>query len=318
MKYRVFEWNLWSSPMRSLPRVLALVAVYIAPQLHAVEEPNVNLDLPVTFNMVLNALPDAADAYVRLERDIGQLENLMRNAERTHSAAVSEYTRYKQRSDNAYNQNDSFRLFRQLDQKQVQQNIRTTVYDLNRLQRKLNQSMSQYEALKQQVLFAYIEKNQVPVAQLHQHLLDGEPVALLPSQYPEVLEYLRSLEKKPAHLARALDNASVMAILPDHIKEQLLLLKESGVSMSQALSRPDILQVVVANLDMGDARVSDEEDLSVLSVYRTETAFQEVDVQATPLQLSSYLDAYMVEMNDLVELYDLPVPSEAVIDAAQP
>lgn len=308
----------WNNPMWSFSTILVLSVAMASSQLQASEAPNVNLDLPVTFDMVLNALPDAADDYVRLERDISQFENLKRNAERVHNTAVGEFDRYARSAENPYNQHESFRLFRQLDQKQVQQQIRVTVYDLNRLQRKLNQASSQYEALKQQVLFAYIEKNRVPVAQLHQRLLAGKPVALLPSQYADVLAYLRSLKTSPADLARAVDNPSVMSILPDHIKEQLLLLKDSGVTMRQALSRPDILAVVVANLQLEDTLVNDQDDLNILSVYRTETAFQEVDVQAPPLQLSSYLDAYMLEMNDLVELYDLPVPSQAVIDAAQP
>lgn len=304
--------------MRLLSNLLLVLLGVFAMSVRASEAPNVNLDLPVTFTMVLNALPEAADEFVRLERDINQLESLMHNAERTHYAAARELKQYTQSSENPYNQHESFRLFRQLDQKQVQQQVRTSVYDLNRLQRKLNQAMSGYAALKKQVLLAYIEKNNVPIDSLHKQLLSGEPLALLPSQYPEVLSYLRSLESKPADLARALDNPSVIHILPDHIKEQLLLLRESGVTTSQVLSRPDIVKVVVANLHLGNTRMSDEDELNILSVYRPETAFQDVDMQSIPLQLGSYLDAQMVEMNDLVELYDLPVPSEAVIDAAQP
>lgn len=302
--------------MNRVVKLIAASGLFMASLTCGAQSATIDLDIPVTFNMLLDARPDLADEYVRLERDIGQLENLLYNAERLHNEAVKEYATYRTRSENPYNQHESFRLFRQLDQKQVQQTMRDTVYDLNRLQLKQDTVMSQLAALKKQVRQAYIEKNRMPAEQWQKRLLSGEPVVLFPSQHVDLFTFLSGLGKQPVNLARALGNASVEAILPDHIKEQLQLFRESGVSVKQALSNKRVMEVVIANLQPDNVIVPVEDEVTVLSAYRVETAFQDVDtINAAPLQLGSYLDAQMVEMNDLVELYDLPVPSRAVVDS---
>jgi hypothetical protein len=281
-------------------------------------ERNVDLDLPVSFEMVLAAAPELVDEYVRLERDIGQLQRLQRDAQRSHRDTLATYNRYMAEADNRYNQTENLRLFRQLDQKKEQEQLRSASQNLFLVQRKLEASMSQLVLLKQQVRLAYIHKHTGGMADDWPLRLADDNLVVLPSQLPGLYAYLVSLGQQPAQLAQALQNPKVMSLLPDHIREQLQFIQQADVTLTAALSRPEIMSVVIANLQPEAVLLQDADDTRVLSVYRTETAFQAVDSSVAPIQLGSYLDAWMTEMNDLVELYDLPMPSRAVVEAAVP
>ncbi|WP_221795131.1 hypothetical protein [Oceanobacter mangrovi] len=279
---------------------------------------NPDLDLQVSFDMVLTAMPDVADQYVQLQRDVEQLQTLQKEAMRNQRFAMMRYGQYDEKSQNDYNLNDSFRLFRQLDQKEVQQSIRASSRDLNRVQRKLDERLAELAELKQQVKLAYIRQNMLSEDQLKQRMLDGEPVSLLPSQHTMVLNFLKQLADKPEQLAKALENPGVSEILPDNIKEQLQVFRDSGVPLQQALARPRIMEVVINNLTVPMvASRADQADQQVISVYRSETAFADLDPALAPMTLGSFIDAQVFEINDLVELYDLPVPSRDVIEATQ-
>lgn len=281
-------------------------------------ERNLDLDLPVSFDMVLAAAPGLVDEYVRLERDIGQLSSIQKNTLRRHRDTLATYNAYRAKAENAYNQHESFRLFRQLDQKKEQEQLRAVSQDLFLVQRKLAEAMAQLVQLQHKVRLAWIEQHSQGQAVTPSRILNGDIFVVLPSQLAEVYAFLSSLREQPAALADALRNPGVIAILPDHIREQLQFLQRGGVRLEQALARPEITNVVVGNLQPESVLVPDTEDNRVLSVYRSDTAFQAVDGGVSPIRLGSYLDARMVEMNDLVELYELPVPSRAVIEAAVP
>ena len=279
---------------------------------------NPDLDLQVNFNMVLAATPDWADEYVQLERDIEQFRTLQKEALRNQRYSLERFNAYTESSRNEYNLNDTFRLFRQLDQKEVQQNVRNSNRHLNRVQRKLADKMQEMAHLKQSVKQAYISQNAIPQAELQQRLAAGEPVSLLPSQKNDVLAYLASLGKQPQTLATALGNPGIQEILPDNLREQLQSFRDAGVPLSSALTNDEVRKVIISNLQpTALANNMDMADQTVISIYRLETAFVDLDGERMPMALGSTIDAQIFELDDLVELYDLPVPSRDVVTATQ-
>lgn len=284
-------------------------------QKESLGEPISSLDLNAISNIdkLLDVRPNLIDEYIQLQRDIKTLTAVLLVKEGTHSEEFQKFNEYQKLISNKYNPNQIFNLFRQLDVQSHQQDITDNEYDLNRLKLKLYTAQVRYQQVEIEVEQAYLTKYAVDDKELTNGLLANEALLIKDDQQKVVFNLLKSYENNPRTFAQILSHPSVVALLPDYLKEQLNIFKEANISLVQALNKPEVMKAVISKVNAIDFSPAQLEDDVNKSIYSEQQVPKILNSIVMPIYISSDLDADTVNPVEAIELYDLPLPSQELV-----
>jgi hypothetical protein len=271
-----------------------------------------------TFQKLLEISPELVDEYVLLKTDATMLTKAINTAYTVHRSKVNQLSEYQDKVDNEYSHNEKFRLFRQIDNQNHRQRVFNTEYELKRARTKLYQILIRLVAIENSVETHYTANNSVDNKEIEQKLLLGEILVLNKSQEKIVLDLLVTSQNEPDKFVQLVSHPNVVNILPDYLKEQLIIFNESGITIEDALTNKGVMAAVINKIKAIDVLPQVVNDAFGLSIYSQEQAPKILDVVIAPVYLTTSLDADAIDPLTAVELYEIPLPSrELVIELAE-
>lgn len=258
--------------------------------------------------------PESVDKFALLEQDIKRFDSELKAATDIYTSTISDYKAYRKDDTNDKNLNDQFKLFNQLDNQQYLKLIKQTEYEVNKMRAKLYYSLFEYESIKKRVEDIYRLQHQAPISLLKEKLLRGESFVLVKGQKKQILEFLLEHKDQPQVLAQMLNHQNVQEILPEYLIEQLNIFKQANVDLETALQNQAVMSAVVAKISEVD--VLPQMGLIDLGakLYSEQYAPKVLSLGAKPILLDSYLDADLHYKLNIATIYELPVPSEDLVN----
>jgi len=294
--------------------VLSICSLGWAGQLGANELAPKNHVAKTTFDKLLDVSPLDADEYVQLQNDISKLNKSLIMVKTQHGENLNQLSSHQQAADNEYNRDEKFMLFRQLDNQEYKNKIDDSGYSLNRVREKLHVASNRYQQLRLKVNDLYAKKYNVSNELLIDKLLDGEVVSLSITQQKLVINTLIELRQSPHKVVKLLEHPNVVEFIPDYLKEQLKVFDESDISLVNALSNEQVMGAVVDKLKAID--FLEEQQVTGLTgrVYSLDQTEELLGGESGPIYLHNNLSLGGVNPLTAVELYDIPIPSEELVN----
>lgn len=265
-----------------------------------------------SFEKLLQVNPKKADEFVLLKSEIQRLKGYVEEARLAHEQSVKAFADYQSNQQTQLSNNQQQVLKEQLRSRQYQQDIDASASQLGRLQSRLLSKTQQLENIKRSIDADFIANHALNIDTLKQRLLSGERIELLPGQTALLIQAFEQLGSDAPSLATALQHQDIQHYLPEYLKEQFIQLQDSGISLTQALQKSEVKAAVMNGLAINKPEQATASSGMVLSVYEVDDALI-AQTAASPISIQADLDAKLMEFQNLVELYDIPVPSEEVV-----
>ena len=266
-----------------------------------------------TYQKLLIISPELVNEYVLLKTDAKTLTKAIKKANALHRNKVKQLSTHQGAVDNTYNYNEKFRLFRQIDNHSQRQQLINTDYELKRARKKLYQTLTSLVAIENTVATNYALKNTVGNREIEEKLLSGERLVLNANQQKIVLDLLIASQNEPNKFVQLLSHPNVVNILPDYLKEQLIVFNDSGIKIEDALLNEGVMTAVIDKIKAIKFSSLVTNEAVGVSIYSQKEAPRILDVVTAPIYLSTALDADAIDPLSAVELYEIPLPSQALV-----
>lgn len=266
-----------------------------------------------TFQKLLAISPELVDEYVLLKTDAKMLSAAIKIADKVHRTKVTQLSAYQSKADNEYSDNEQFRLFRQIDNQNHRKQVLDTESELKWGRIKLYRTLIRLVEIENSVETNYAAKNSVDDKEIEKKLLLGESLVLTELQQKKVLDLLIASQNEPNKFVQLISHPNVVNILPNYLKEQLIIFNESGITIEDALTNKGVMAAVINKIKAMDVLPQVDDEALGLSLYSQEQAPKILDVVIAPVYLITALDADAIDPLTVVGLYEVPLPSQDLV-----
>ncbi len=267
-----------------------------------------------TFEKLLKVSPNDADEYVQLQQDLNKLNVVLIRVKETHSLNIKNLNDYQKSSINEYNRNEKYILFNQIEGAKHKKLINESGYELQQVRNKLHIASNRSRELEDEIESLYTQKYAVKDDVLIDKLLRGELVVLTDTQEKLVVDTLISFKMAPTKFVTLLEHPNVDRLLPFYLKEQLKIFNEGNIPLIDALSNDKVMDAVVVKLQAINFINEQAVTEIVGRVYSIKEASEDFDGETQTVLVKSHLTAGTVNPLNAIELYDVPIPTEELVN----